>query len=183
MSNRIVAGGLSRFAHLAGLSRRASKADDQTDEEKKKEEEEAAKAKAEEDEEEKKRKDEEEEAAKAKANEEGEDEKEAKAFAAGASAERIRCSEIFASAAAGNNPAMAAELAFNTGLSADAAISILKTSPSSAARAGLAARMANTDPIRVGADQATEKPATKASEASQLASRTLASARAAGAKY
>lgn len=54
-------------------------------------------------------------------------------FRKGAAAERKRCAAIFASPAAGRNIPMAAELAFNTDMSAQRAIAVLKTSGASAA--------------------------------------------------
>lgn len=58
----------------------------------------------------------------------------------GRRAERKRCGAIFASPAAAANVQLAAKLAFNTSLTADAAITILESTPRPN---GLATRMAN----------------------------------------
>jgi hypothetical protein len=149
------AGGLSRFAHLAGLrSASAAKAEAEPDDKKPKDEEEEDKASASEDED---KKDE------AKASDEGDEkpedekdeEKESKARADGAKAERARCAAIFASPFAANNPALAATLAFEGDYSAEQAAAIMQAATVGAPRAsGLAARMASQKPIQVGAEDA-----------------------------
>src|SRR5487761_1406885 len=63
------------------------------------------------------------------------------AFRAGARAQRVRCGKIFDAKAAAATPAMAASLAFETPLTAAAAIALLEKAPS-ATRSGLAERMA-----------------------------------------
>lgn len=59
---------------------------------------------------------------------------------AGAVKERARCAAIFASPAAARNVALAAELAFQTDLSAERAIAILGKSPAAASHPDRAAR-------------------------------------------
>ncbi|MGZ3272383.1 MAG: hypothetical protein ACXU82_03875 [Caulobacteraceae bacterium] len=54
-------------------------------------------------------------------------------YKAGRKAERARCARIFGSKVAGRNPALAAHLAFNTGISSAAALQILTETPVSAA--------------------------------------------------
>jgi hypothetical protein len=48
--------------------------------------------------------------------------------------ERARCKAIFADASAAANPAMAAYLAFNTGMKSSAVIDVLRATPSAGAR-------------------------------------------------
>ncbi|MBX6382087.1 MAG: hypothetical protein IRZ07_03800 [Microbispora sp.] len=191
MNLRNAAGGLSRFAHLAGIVRPKAKAEggEPEDDDKEKREPEAEEKDEDERKEDARAEDGEDEEKDAEGDEkesededEDEEKKDAKAFAAGRKAERARCAAIFASPEAGLNPAMAAELAFNTSLSAKRAIGVLKAGAVAPSRAGLGARMASTPPIKIGADQASDPPASKAAEAAQLASRTLAAARAAGLK-
>lgn len=78
--------------------------------------------------------------------------KEKKAFAAGrkagAEAERNRCASIFQSKEAAGREALAAELAFNTGMTAEAAAAVLKSSPKASS---LSSRMKTHDP-KIGAD-------------------------------
>lgn len=66
---------------------------------------------------------------------------------AGAEAERKRCASIFQAKEASGREALAAELAFNTGMTAEAAIAVLKSSPKASS---LASRMKAHDP-KIGA--------------------------------
>jgi hypothetical protein len=67
--------------------------------------------------------------------------------------ERARCAAIFASAAAGARPDMAAHLAFNTDMSVSAAVEMLSaiSAGSTAQPRGLASRMAAVNTPNVGA--------------------------------
>lgn len=123
------------FAHLLGMGRKASDKDDDEDEKAKK----AKKAKsrraeeqeeenAEEEEEEAEEEEEEEEASEEDEDAEdddGDDQKEGKSARKARVAERKRCARIFGSEHAASNPALAASLAFNTGMSSAAAINVL----------------------------------------------------------
>jgi hypothetical protein len=82
---------------------------------------------------------------KAKADDYGDDDEKMKA---GAKKERARCAAIFASPAAARNVALAAELAFNTDLSATQATAILAKTP---AAAGNSTRAAGNPRVGVGA--------------------------------
>lgn len=72
-------------------------------------------------------------------------------------AERQRCARIFNSSYAAANPALAASLAFNTGMSSADAIRVMKSSGSAAAapeprRASLDDRMRSAGNVRLGPD-------------------------------
>jgi len=72
-------------------------------------------------------------------------------------AERQRCARIFNSSYAAANPALAASLAFNTGMSSADAIRVMKSSGSAAAapeprRASLDDRMRSAANVRLGPD-------------------------------
>lgn len=66
---------------------------------------------------------------------------------AGAEAERKRCASIFQAKEAAGREALAAELAFNTSMTAEAAIAVLKSSPKASS---LSSRMKAHDP-KIGA--------------------------------
>lgn len=74
------------------------------------------------------------------------------------SAERKRCARIFGSRHAAANPALAASLAFNTGMSSSAAIRVMHSSAGSAApqgktlRRSLDERMRASGSVRLGPD-------------------------------
>lgn len=156
----LAARGLS-FAHLAGLSSRAARAENEDDERKQRDgesDEDYAKRMEELDkEEEKARKAEEErkeeEARRAEDNEDDDpsaedDEEEMRGKSAAARArrrERARCAAIFASPAAARNPVLAANLAFTTEMSRRSAIAMLEgtPAPASASHATRAARNPN----------------------------------------
>jgi hypothetical protein len=72
-------------------------------------------------------------------------------FQAGRIAERARASAIFSDPAASANPVLASELAFNSGISAAKAVSLLKASVVAAPvpKASLASRMAEVKPINI----------------------------------
>jgi len=94
--------------------------------------------------------------------EDGDDDKEAKAVKQGRSAERRRCARIFGSKFAAGNTAMAAVLAFDTGMSSAAAIKVLSSAGPAAqpatksSRISLDQRMASVKQIQLGQDK---KPA------------------------
>lgn len=191
MHLRTAAGGLSRFAHLAGIVRPKAKAegDEPEDEERKKREPEAEDEKDEDEREDDARAEEDEEEKDAERDEEGPEDEEPKdkdgkqAFAAGRKAERARCAAIVAAASGPEQMPLAAHLAFETDMPVKAAVGALRVAAAAVPkRAGLADRMASVPPINVGADQASDPPASKTAEAAQLASRILAAARAAGLK-
>ncbi|QNK65755.1 hypothetical protein [Variovorax sp. PAMC26660] len=168
---RKVANALS-FAHLAGFAgkARAEGGDDEDEEKKKKDDEAKAKAKAEgdDDDERKKRDDESEDeySARMKALEEEEKKKddEAKAdddsdeemrgdstAAAARRRERARCAAIFGSSAAGRNPVLAANLAFNTSMTRREAVTMLESTPAPAA-ASHVSRSARNPQVGAGGD-------------------------------
>jgi hypothetical protein len=168
----LAARGLS-FAHLAGLSSRAARAENEDDERKQRdgesdedyakrmeeldnEEEKARKAEEERKEEEARKAEEqrkEEEARRAEDNKDDDpsaedDEEEMRGKSAAARArrrERARCAAIFASPAAARNPVLAANLAFTTEMSRRSAIAMLEgtPAPASASHATRAARNPN----------------------------------------
>lgn len=78
--------------------------------------------------------------------------------------ERARCAAIFAAPAAGTRPDMAAHLAFNTSMSAKAAIDMLGVAAAGSAppARGLASRMANVAIPNVGAGAPAGKASTGA---------------------
>ncbi len=79
-------------------------------------------------------------------------------------AERDRCAKIFASQHAAGRPALAANLAFNTNMSAAAAIEVLAAaSPEvSAGRKSLDARMQELPAVKIGPDGEAEGQSTSA---------------------
>ena len=164
---------MAMFSHLLGLARgdlsATAKAEDDDKRDDKSDEKKDAKAKAEADDDKGDPKDDQKSKAKSKAKaEDDKDEKDdedaketkAKAFAdgmaAGVAAERKRATAILSAKEAGTNPALAAQLVCTTGMEPEAAIAVMSTAGSIAPqqRAGLAARMAEQKPIRVGADAA-----------------------------
>lgn len=138
-----VAAALS-FAHLTGIG--SARAED--DKDKKDEDKDAKRAKAEDD-----KKDDEPDDKKDKESAEGDDpdkkdddddagaeddddEEEMRGNSAAANArrrERARCASIFASKAAGKNPALAANLAFNTSMTRKEALTVLESTPAAIA--------------------------------------------------
>ncbi|EAA5550294.1 hypothetical protein DQJ50_21950 [Salmonella enterica subsp. enterica] len=92
----------------------------------------------------------------------GDDDKDAKAVKQGRRAERRRCARIFGSQFAAGNPALAAALAFETGMSSAQAIKVMSSggmslrSPANPARISLDERMASVKAIQLGQDK---KPA------------------------
>ncbi|ELA2964427.1 hypothetical protein [Klebsiella variicola] len=85
------------------------------------------------------------------------DRKEGKAAKSARIAERKRCARIFGSKHAAANPSLAASLAFNTGMSAAAAIDVLaSTAPASKPQAtrkrSLDQRMQESENVRLGQD-------------------------------
>lgn len=94
--------------------------------------------------------------------EDGDDDKEAKAVKRGRRAERRRCARIFSSQHAAGNPALAAALAFETGMSSAQAIKVMSSggiavqSSAKSTRVSLDERMASVKTIQLGRD---EKPA------------------------
>jgi hypothetical protein len=96
-----------------------------------------------------------------------------KAYKAGRNAERIRCSAIFADPSAAANPVLAAEIAFNSGMSAAKAIGLLKASSQAApaAKPGLAARMAAVTPIHIKPEAGPSEPLSAAQRLAAAAAR------------
>lgn len=167
----------TRFAHLLGIS--AARAEE-SDEDRKKREDEEAKAADEErkegetDEEYEKRTGK--KAKKAEGDDDEadaeEDEKKEKAVRAN---ERARCAAIFACAEAGTRPDMAAHLAFQTDMSAQAAVEMLRVSAAGAPRkTALAERMAQEQAPNVGSEGG--EAAADANSAKAIAARIIASA-------
>ncbi|ENT2050978.1 hypothetical protein ACOIP4_000737 [Salmonella enterica] len=89
----------------------------------------------------------------------GDDDKDAKAVKQGRRAERCRCARIFGSRYAADNPALAAALAFETGMSSAQAIKVMSTggmpvwSSARPARISLDERMAGIKNIHLGRDE------------------------------
>ena len=89
------------------------------------------------------------------------DRKKGKAAKSARIAERKRCARIFGSKHAAANPSLAASLAFNTGMSAAAAIDVLAstapaTQPQATRNRSLDQRMQESENVRLGQDG--EKP-------------------------
>ncbi|EPS9203819.1 hypothetical protein ACVMY6_004126 [Klebsiella pneumoniae] len=85
------------------------------------------------------------------------DRKEGKAAKSARIAERKRCARIFGSKHAAANPSLAASLAFNTGMSAAAAIDVLAstapaTQPQATRKRSLDQRMQESENVRLGLD-------------------------------
>jgi hypothetical protein len=99
-------------------------------------------------------------------DEEGEEDDKEKAAR---KSERARCAAIFASPAAGVRPDMAAHLAFNTDLSAKAAVEMLGAFAAGAAQpSNLASRMSGVKTPNVGASAPAAKQATGAAAAANM---------------
>lgn len=94
----------------------------------------------------------------------------AAAFRAGARAQRRRCAAIFAAKAAAAHPLLAMSLAFETSMTADAAVAVLEKQPAPARTGTLAERMAasGADSIRI-APAAPEGPKGEAAIAASWA--------------
>ena len=92
------------------------------------------------------------------AEDDEEDEDMAKAVKAATVAERARCAAIFADPAAGMNAALAATLAFETGLSAGEAVKVLRAGGAAAGRPGLGARMDGSNQPKIAADVPPKDP-------------------------
>lgn len=94
--------------------------------------------------------------------EDGDDDKDARAVKQGRNAERRRCARIFGSKYAAGNPALAAALAFETGMSSAQAIKVMSSggmsvqSSTKPSRISLDERMASVKTIQLGHDK---KPA------------------------
>ena len=175
--------GKLNFAHLLGRSAAAKVEEDDEKEESKK----SKARKAEDDEDKKDTEDdpddtdaEEDEKDEPDAEEE-EDEKDveendgdddSKAKKSGRCAERQRCARIFGSKHAAANPALAASLAFNTGMSSKAAIQVMASSgvPSAPARITLDSRMASVKNHQLGVDAPPADKSTKAGLAAAMTS-------------
>ncbi|HBZ2131292.1 TPA: hypothetical protein MHK51_21770 [Klebsiella pneumoniae] len=89
-------------------------------------------------------------------------------------AERKRCARIFGSKHAAANPALAASLAFNTGMSSAAAINVLASTapasqPQSARKRTLDQRMQESHNVRLGQD-GENKPGGKSALVSKMTS-------------
>ncbi|XTZ40064.1 hypothetical protein ACQYRI_08870 [Salmonella enterica] len=92
-------------------------------------------------------------------DDDGDDENAGKATRKARSVERRRCARIFGSQYAAANPALAASLAFNTGMSSASAISIMKSAAAAPApvrgtggRRSLDERMMSGPQVRLGVD-------------------------------
>lgn len=122
------------FAHLLGIGRNASENDEDEDDKARKaknlraEEQEEENAEAEEEAEEEEEEEEASEDDEDAEDDDGDDPKESKSSRKARVAERKRCARIFGSEHAASNPALAASLAFNTGMSSAAAINVLGSS-------------------------------------------------------
>lgn len=102
------------------------------------------------------------------------DRKESKAVKNARIAERKRCARIFGSKHAAANPALAASLAFNTGMSSAAAINVLASTapasqPQSARKRTLDQRMQESHNVRLGQD-GENKPGGKSALVSKMTS-------------
>ncbi|EHD21315.1 MULTISPECIES: hypothetical protein [Brenneria] len=172
------------FAHLLGRSASAKVEEDDEKEESKK-----SKARKAENEEDKKDAEEDDTDAKedekddpdaeedddekdAEDDDDGDDEDDSKAKKAGRRAERQRCAKIFGSKYAAANPALAASLAFNTGMSSKAAIQVMASSGTSPApaRVTLDQRMASVKNHQLGVDAKPVDKSTKAGLAASMSS-------------
>lgn len=102
-------------------------------------------------------------------DDDGDDENDSKAKKAGRRAERQRCAKIFGSKHAAANTALAASLAFNTGMSSKAAIQVMASSCTSPVptRVTLDQRMASVKNHQLGVDA---QPADKSTKAGLAAS-------------
>ncbi|HCQ8127772.1 TPA: hypothetical protein OL914_003312 [Klebsiella quasipneumoniae subsp. similipneumoniae] len=102
------------------------------------------------------------------------DRKESKAVKNARIAERKRCARIFGSKHAAANPALAASLAFNTGMSSATAIDVLASTapasqPQSARKRTLDQRMQESHNVRLGQD-GENKPGGKSALVSKMTS-------------
>ena len=184
-------GKVATFAHLLGISAKAEeeddkkKRDDETDDEyaKRMEDDEEAKKAEEEDKKEddsdssKKAEDEtdkdekDKKAKKAKSEDDGEvdEENDKEKEKAARKSERARCRAIFASEAAGSRPDVAAHLAFDTDMTIDAAVALLKvTASGQSARSGLSSRMSSVNLPSLGTDAAGPAPGSAGSVAAGI---------------
>ncbi|WP_029686160.1 hypothetical protein [Tatumella saanichensis] len=167
---------VSRFAHLLGLRAMAGDSSLRGDEGDREEEDAVRKArsrKVEEEKQEKGAEDEEEDDDDLQGDEDGEgpqededpegekdgdDEKDPPAVKKGRQAERRRCARIFSSRFAAVDPALAAAIAFDTGMSSAQAITVMSSSRAAnqatptPTRVTLDERMANVQKIRLGQD-------------------------------
>lgn len=168
---------VSRFAHLLGLRAMAGDSSPRSADDGDQEEEEAVRKarsrKVEEEKQDKSAQEEEEEEEDAQDDGEGEssqededpegendgdDEKDPPAVKKGRQAERRRCARIFSSRFAALNPALAAAIAFDTGISSAQAITVMSSSSTAnqgtptPSRVTLDERMANVKKIRLGQD-------------------------------
>ena len=80
------------------------------------------------------------------------------AVAKARTAERNRCASIFASKHAAGRTATAAELAFNTNLTAEAAINVLKATPADGKASGLASAMSSVRNPQIGDEAGDTRP-------------------------
>ncbi|MEC5343666.1 hypothetical protein ABRZ24_13785 [Brenneria populi] len=105
-------------------------------------------------------------------DDDGDDEDDSKAKKAGRRAERQRCAKIFGSKHAAANPALAASLAFNTGMSSKAAIQVMASSGTSPApaRVTLDQRMASVKNHQLGVDAKPADKSTKSGLAAAMSS-------------
>lgn len=104
-------------------------------------------------------------------DDDGDDRKDDKASRQARQAERRRCARIFGSKFAVNNVALAASLAFNTGMSSAAAVDVLRSNrpqqPQGNGRRSLDERMQDAEQVRLGKD-GTQKTGSNAGLATQM---------------
>lgn len=104
-------------------------------------------------------------------DDDGDNRKDDKASRQARQAERRRCARIFGSKYAVNNVALAASLAFNTGMSSAAAVDVLRSNrpqqPQGNGRRSLDERMQDAEQVRLGKD-GTQKTGSNAGLATQM---------------
>lgn len=104
-------------------------------------------------------------------DDDGDDRKDDKASRKARQAERRRCARIFGSKFAVNNVALAASLAFNTGMSSADAVDVLRSNrpqqPQGNGRRSLDERMQDAEQVRLGKD-GTQKTGSNAGLATQM---------------
>lgn len=143
------------FAHLLGIGRKASEDDKDEDENNKSKKAKSRRAEEENDDDDPDASDDGDDPD--AEDDDGDDPKESKSARKARVAERKRCARIFSSEHAASNPALAASLAFNTGMSSAAAIDVLGGS-APAASVSQPSRKLSLDERMERAHQARLKP-------------------------
>lgn len=141
------------FAHLIGFGASASEEEDDKKSKKAK----ARRAEEDERDDDAEDDDDDPDASEEDDSDDDDDRKEGKAAKSARIAERKRCARIFGSKYAAANPSLAASLAFNTGMSAAAAIDVLAstapaTQPQATRKRSLDQRMQESENVRLGLD-------------------------------